>query len=79
MRRKTRNHLPGFTAKVTLTAIKGDKTLVVFCNGSWCGQSSTMIKGRLKIGCPAHKILWYHCGMQDWEGLGLTTLKPLVK
>ena len=27
MRRKRRNHLPGFKAKVALTAIKGDKTL----------------------------------------------------
>lgn len=53
------------------------KTLVMFCNGSWCGQSTTMIKGLLKMGYPAHKLLWYRGGMQDWEGLGLTTLKPL--
>lgn len=26
MRRKRRNHLPGFKAKVALAAIKGDKT-----------------------------------------------------
>lgn len=53
------------------------KTLVLFCNGSWCGQSPTTIKGLLTIGYPAHKILWYRGGMQDWESLGLTTLKPL--
>lgn len=52
------------------------KTLVLFCNGSWCGQSPTTIKGLLKIGYPAHKLLWYRGGMQDWESLGLTTLKP---
>jgi rhodanese-related sulfurtransferase len=52
------------------------KTLVLFCNGSWCGQSPATIKGLLKIGYPAHKILWYRGGMQDWESLGLTTLKP---
>ena len=52
------------------------KTLVLFCNGSWCGQSPITIKGLLKIGYPAHKILWYRGGMQDWESLGLTTLKP---
>jgi len=52
------------------------KTLVLFCNGSWCGQSPTTIKGLLKIGYPTHKILWYRGGMQDWESLGLTTLKP---
>ena len=55
------------------------KTLVLFCNGSWCGQSPTTIKGLLKIGYPAHKILWYRGGMQDWESLGLTTLKPTGK
>ena len=27
MRRKRRNHLPGFKAKVAVAAIKGDKTL----------------------------------------------------
>jgi len=43
------------------------------------GQSSTTIEGLLKIGYPAHKILWYRGSMQDWESLGLTTLKPLDK
>lgn len=55
------------------------RTLVLFCNGSWCGQSPTTIKGLLKIGYPAHKILWYRGGMQDWESLGLTTLRPAGK
>lgn len=55
------------------------KTLVLFCNGSWCGQSPTTIKGLLGIGYPAHKLLWYRGGMQDWESLGLTTLKPSGK
>ncbi|MEW5944197.1 MAG: rhodanese-like domain-containing protein [Pseudomonadota bacterium] len=52
------------------------KTLVMFCNGPWCGQSPTNIKGLLKIGYPATKLLWYRGGMQDWEILGLTTVKP---
>jgi hypothetical protein len=30
----------------------------------------------LKIGYPAHKLFWYRGGMQDWENLGLTTVKP---
>lgn len=55
------------------------KTLVLYCNGPWCGQSSTTINELLKIGYPAHKLLWYRGGMQDWEGLGLTTVKPLDK
>ena len=52
----------------------GAKTLVMFCNGPWCGQSPTNIKDLLKIGYPAHKIFWYRGGMQDWENLGLTTV-----
>lgn len=54
----------------------GAKTLAMFCNGSWCGQSPTNIRELLKIGYPAHKIFWYRGGMQDWENLGLTTVKP---
>jgi rhodanese-related sulfurtransferase len=52
------------------------KTVVMFCNGPWCGQSPTNIKGLLKIGYPANKIKWYRGGMQDWEVLGLNTVKP---
>ncbi len=50
------------------------KTLVLFCNGMWCGQSPNNIKNLLKFGYPAHKIKWYRGGMQDWEILGLTTV-----
>ena len=52
------------------------KTVVMFCNGQWCGQSPTNIKGLLKIGYPADKIKWYRGGMQEWSALGLTTVKP---
>ena len=52
------------------------KTVVMFCNGQWCGQSPTNIRGLLKIGYPADRIKWYRGGMQEWEGLGLTTVKP---
>lgn len=55
----------------------GAKTLVMYCNGHWCGQSPTNIKGLLKIGYPAHKLVWYRGGMQEWETLGLTTVKPV--
>ena len=50
------------------------KTLVLFCNGAWCGQSPTNIKGLLTIGYPAHKRFWYRGGMQDWEDLGASAL-----
>lgn len=52
----------------------GVKTLVMFCNGMWCGQSPRNIGTLLKFGYPAHKIKWYRGGMQDWEILGLTTV-----
>jgi len=51
------------------------KTLVMFCNGMWCGQSPNNIKNLLKFGYPAHKIKWYRGGMQNWEILGLSTAK----
>ncbi len=54
----------------------GAKTLVLFCNGMWCGQSPNNIMNLLKFGYPAHKIKWYRGGMQNWENLGLTTVKP---
>ena len=51
------------------------KTAVLFCNGMWCGQSPNNIRNLLKFGYPPHKIKWYRGGMQDWEILGLTTVK----
>jgi len=54
------------------------KTLVMFCNGMWCGQSPNNIKNLLKFGYPAHKIKWYRGGMQSWSNLGLTTVKPAM-
>ena len=52
------------------------KTLILFCNGPWCGQSPLAIDGLLGEGYPADKLKWYRGGMQDWEILGLTTVKP---
>ena len=52
------------------------KTLVMFCNGSWCPQSSINIKTLIKLGYPAYKLKWYRGGMQSWVSLGLTTVKP---
>jgi hypothetical protein len=53
------------------------KTVVMFCNGMWCGQSPNNIKNLLKFGYPPQKIKWYRGGMQDWEILGLTTAKAV--
>lgn len=52
------------------------KTLVMYCNGIWCGQSPTAIKKLLNFGYPAAKIKYFRGGMQNWESLGLTVVKP---
>ena len=54
------------------------RTLVLYCNGPWCGQSPTNIKHLLLLGYPAHKLKWYRGGMQSWKSLGLTTV-PVAK
>ncbi len=54
----------------------GAKTLVLFCNGMWCGQSSINIRTLAKLGYPADKLKWYRGGMQDWVTVGLTTVSP---
>ena len=52
------------------------KTLVLFCNGMWCGQSPTNIRSLLRLGYPADKIKWYRDGMQGWKILGFNSEKP---
>lgn len=52
------------------------KTLVMFCNGNWCGQSPAAIKKLLSLGYPAARIKYFRGGMQSWHALGLTVVKP---
>jgi rhodanese-related sulfurtransferase len=52
------------------------KTILLYCNGAWCGQSPTAIKALLDIGYPAKKMKYYRGGMQAWQLLGLTTIVP---
>ena len=49
------------------------KTLYLFCNGSWCGQSPASIRALLTMGYPENKIKYYRGGMNSWKSLGLTT------
>lgn len=53
------------------------RTLVMFSNGMWSGQTPNNIRSLLSFGYPAEKIKWYRGGMQNWENLGLTTAKPV--
>ncbi|MGH1432452.1 MAG: rhodanese-like domain-containing protein [Neptuniibacter sp.] len=50
------------------------KTLAMFCNGYWCGQTPTLVRAMLEAGYPAEKIKYYRGGMQAWTSLGLTTV-----
>ncbi len=50
------------------------RTLAIFCNGPWCGQTPNFIRTLLKLGYPAAKLKWYRGGMQDWCSLGLTVV-----
>jgi len=55
------------------------KILILFCNGAWCSQSSTMIKDLLKLGYPAEKLKWYRGGMHDWLTLSMTTTRCIKR
>ncbi|MEO1940056.1 rhodanese-like domain-containing protein [Candidatus Thioglobus sp.] len=50
------------------------KTLIMYCNGVWCGQTPAAIKALLSYGYPAAKIKYYRGGMNAWKSLGLTTV-----
>ena len=52
------------------------KTILLYCNGAWCGQSPTAIRALMDIGYPANKLKYYRGGMQAWQLLGLTTIVP---
>ena len=50
--------------------------VLLFCNGPWCGQSPTAIRGIIEAGYPADRISYYRGGMQVWRMLGLTVGVP---
>ena len=66
----------GVTKEDGLFDFRDAKTLVLFCNGPWCGQSPTNIRALVGMGYPADKIYWYRGGMQVWHVMGLTTVVP---
>ncbi len=51
------------------------KTILVFCNASWCSQSVAMITSLLDIGYPPEKISWYRGGIQAWLATGMTSTR----
>jgi rhodanese-related sulfurtransferase len=50
------------------------RTLAIFCNGPWCGQTPNYLRTLLALGYPPEKLKWYRGGMQDWCALGLTVV-----
>lgn len=66
----------GVVKKGTGWNFSGAKTLVLWCNGAWCGQSPTAIRGLLELGYPAAKLRYFRGGMQSWKIFGLTVLPP---
>ena len=52
------------------------ETILLYCNGAWCGQSPTAIKALIDLGYPENKMKYYRGGMQAWQLLGLTTIVP---
>ena len=56
--------------------LENAKTVLMFCNGAWCGQSPEAMKALTAIGYPEEKLKWYRDGIQGWLSLGFTTIKP---
>jgi rhodanese-related sulfurtransferase len=52
------------------------KDILLWCNGPWCGQSPSAIRGLVELGYPVSKIHYYRGGMQNWQIMGLTTILP---
>ena len=52
------------------------KTILLFCNGAWCTQSSKAIRVLMSLGYPKTKMLWYRGGLQDWLLMGFQGIKP---
>ncbi|HHW33788.1 MAG TPA: rhodanese-like domain-containing protein [Paracoccus solventivorans] len=58
---------PDFDGKFDCT---NASKVIMFCNGTWCGQSPTAIREMISAGYPAERISYYRGGMLDWRLLG---------
>lgn len=55
------------------------ETILLYCNGAWCGQSPTAIRELISINYPEEKMKCYRGGMQSWQLLGLSVEEPQKK
>lgn len=58
-------------------SFKKAKTVIFFCNGSWCSQSPKAIIKLINKGYPEEKIMWYRGGIASWVGVSLTLTKNI--
>ncbi len=69
-------YLTGVVVKNGKYDFKNAKSLLLFCNGIWCPQSTWAINNLIKIGYPKDKLFWYRGGMYSWKSVNFTTVKP---
>lgn len=54
------------------------RTVALYCNGLWCGQSPMAIRAMVREGYPPEKINYYRGGMQSWKILGFNTMEGMM-
>ncbi len=52
------------------------KKLIIWDNGPWSDNAVKVISAFVSTGYPVEYIHYYHGGMQSWQMLGLTIIKP---
>ena len=57
-------------------AFENPKTILVFCNGPWCGLSRQFVDAITEEGFPHDHIKWFRGGMQAWLIGGFTSTRP---
>jgi rhodanese-related sulfurtransferase len=55
---------------------KEAQVILIFDNGPWCQQAVRAMTNLVELGYPKSKIKYYRGGIQYWQILGLTTIKP---
>ena len=66
--------IPASRAKARLNHL-GGKTVIAFCNGWWCGQSSAGLEAIVGLGYQG-TLYSFRGGAQDWVDAGLPLVTP---
>ena len=62
-----------------ILSILKNEDLIIFDNGPWDQQAVALMKSLIRLGYPKSKMRYYRGGMQFWEIVGLSTVKPEQK